>query len=174
MTYRKPFRALWPIALVLAVSLAACEDEGDTEPDAGEEEAEPCGGNCTTGVLTECTCDPSDPCGWRRDGFCDIECWTTGVVDVMFNDSEDCPSPEKPTEDFYSKRMGSCQRLWNGNTLLVESESGHVFEVTPEGERVWDFYLPKTEGGEGERPVIYRMSRIRGEGGGGPLGRNGQ
>jgi hypothetical protein len=38
--------------------------------------------------------------------------------------------------------MGSAQRLPNGNTLITESAFGRVFEVTKEGEIVWDYVNP--------------------------------
>lgn len=43
---------------------------------------------------------------------------------------------------FYTVGSGSCQRLPNGNTLITESMMGRAFEVTPEGEIVWEFYNP--------------------------------
>lgn len=63
-----------------------------------------------------------------------------------------------PPEAFYSKTRGSNQRLANGNTLICESERGRVFEVTPEGEVVWEFYNPDIR--DGKRRLIYRMERI--------------
>ena len=47
---------------------------------------------------------------------------------------------------FYSVGSGSCQRLGNGNTLITESMMGRAFEVTPEGEIVWEFYNPQRAG----------------------------
>lgn len=41
--------------------------------------------------------------------------------------------------EFYSSVMGSCQRLPNGNTLICESTTGRIFEVTPSLETVWEF-----------------------------------
>ncbi len=38
---------------------------------------------------------------------------------------------------FFSRIRGMCQRLPNGNTLVVNSDGGEVFEVTPDRERVW-------------------------------------
>lgn len=62
-------------------------------------------------------------------------------------------------EDFYSRTRGSVQRLDNGNTLITESDTGYVFEVTPEGDRVWVFANPFfTE--DGERMAIWRMIRL--------------
>ena len=66
----------------------------------------------------------------------------------------------KPQEAFYSGEMGSCQGLPNGNTLITESEKGHVFEVTKEGDVVWEFYNPEVKREEKERAAIYRMMRI--------------
>jgi hypothetical protein len=43
---------------------------------------------------------------------------------------------------FYTPFMGSAQRLSNGNTLLCESAYGRVFEVTLEGQIVWEFVNP--------------------------------
>ncbi len=63
-----------------------------------------------------------------------------------------------PPEAFYSKTRGSNQRLPNGNTLICESERGRVFEVTPSGEVVWEFYNPDIR--DGKRRLIYRMERI--------------
>jgi len=43
---------------------------------------------------------------------------------------------------FYSTMMGGCQRLANGNTLVSESQTGRVFEVTERGEVVWEYISP--------------------------------
>ncbi len=51
---------------------------------------------------------------------------------------------------FYSRKAGSCQRLPNGNTLIVESDGGRAFETAPEGEIVWQFMNPHRAGKEGE------------------------
>jgi uncharacterized protein (UPF0248 family) len=49
---------------------------------------------------------------------------------------------DKPTWNFFSPRMGNAQRLPNGNTLICESSFGRFFEVTPEGETVWEYVNP--------------------------------
>jgi hypothetical protein len=41
---------------------------------------------------------------------------------------------------FFSWFISSVQRLKNGNTLISEGHDGRVFEVTPDGEIVWEFY----------------------------------
>ena len=66
---------------------------------------------------------------------------------------------EKPPELFYSSTAGASQRLPNGNTLITESAKGRVFEVTADGEVVWEFFNPERRK-DGKRIVIYRMERI--------------
>lgn len=64
-------------------------------------------------------------------------------------------------EGVFTLLRGGAQRLPSGNTLITESDRGHAFEVTPEGETVWEFWNPDvrhTEAGQ-ERGVIYRMNR---------------
>ena len=60
-----------------------------------------------------------------------------------------------------SPLMGTVQRLANGNTLIVESEGGSVFEVTPHGEVVWQFETPHRSGEQGRLiAVLPEMARI--------------
>ena len=66
-------------------------------------------------------------------------------------------SADRP-KSFYSSSRGSSQRLANGNTIIVESNKGHVFEITRDGTIVWDFYNPKVK--ENKRAAIYRMRRV--------------
>src|SRR5262249_44295083 len=49
---------------------------------------------------------------------------------------------DKPAWNFFSPRMGYAQRLPNGNTLITESSFGRFFEVTKEGEIVWEYVNP--------------------------------
>lgn len=65
-----------------------------------------------------------------------------------------------PPEQFYSRDRGSSQRLPNGNTLITESNAGRVFEITQEGEMVWEFYSPEVDMQSKKRKTIYRMVRI--------------
>lgn len=58
------------------------------------------------------------------------------------------------TTDLYSKTLGSCQRLPNGNTLISESENGRALEVTPAGEPVWEFRSPHRAGDRGELVAV--------------------
>jgi outer membrane protein assembly factor BamB len=49
---------------------------------------------------------------------------------------------DKPAWNFFSPRMGIAQRLPNGNTLITESSFGRFFEVTSQGEVVWEYVNP--------------------------------
>lgn len=67
-----------------------------------------------------------------------------------------------PPMDFYSYIQGFCQRLPNGNTLITENMKGRVFEVTKEGDVVWEFYEPNVDHKRSRRQPIYQMKRIVG------------
>ncbi|MFC1783431.1 arylsulfotransferase family protein [Planctomycetota bacterium] len=66
----------------------------------------------------------------------------------------------QPKEAFYSATRGSCQRLPNGNTLITQTNSGRVFEVTDRGDLVWEFYHPSVRKKAAKRKAIYRLMRI--------------
>ena len=51
-----------------------------------------------------------------------------------------------PWDQFFSKGCGTAQRLPNQNTLITETDTGRAFEVTPEGEIVWQFLNPHRTG----------------------------
>jgi hypothetical protein len=55
-----------------------------------------------------------------------------------------------PENGFFSATLGSYQRLPNGNTLITESNDGRAFEVTVDGEVVWEFYNPARAGDDRE------------------------
>ena len=67
-----------------------------------------------------------------------------------------------PPTDFFTLSRGSVQRLPNGNTLAAESDRARAFEVTPEGDIVWEFLCPH-EVEPGRRATISRMKRYPGE-----------
>ena len=71
--------------------------------------------------------------------------------------------PEKPVwhyeaknrTDFFSSEISGAHRLPNGNTLICAGVVGHLFEITPEGETVWQYVNPMVRGGilaQGELP----------------------
>jgi hypothetical protein len=63
-----------------------------------------------------------------------------------------------PPQDFFSPTKGSAQRLPNGNTLVCDGDSGRSFEVTRDGEIVWEWLNPNLK--EGHRETVYRMMRL--------------
>jgi outer membrane protein assembly factor BamB len=65
-----------------------------------------------------------------------------------------------PPTRFFSKTMGGNQALDNGNILVTESSRGRVFEITREGEIVWEFFNPDIDPDAKKRAAIYRMRRI--------------
>jgi hypothetical protein len=60
---------------------------------------------------------------------------------------------------FFDRVMGSCQRLPNGNTLIVHSEGGAAFELTPQGATAWVYEGTLTKP-DGYRVKVIRMRRI--------------
>lgn len=68
---------------------------------------------------------------------------------------------EKSDTLFDSELRGEVQRLPNGNTLIVESGNGRVFEVTESQEIVWEFIIPLRGGKDNKLvPVIQAAERI--------------
>ncbi len=67
--------------------------------------------------------------------------------------------PSSRPAPFFSSWGGSAQRLPNGDTLVTETSLGRVFEITKDGDIVWDFFNPEREE-DGNRATIYRMTRI--------------
>ena len=60
---------------------------------------------------------------------------------------------------FQSFMAGSAQRLQNGNTFITEAATGRLFQVTPEGETVWEWVNPVlAESQFGPTPTIYRST----------------
>jgi len=81
--------------------------------------------------------------------------------------------PEEPVwiysdgDNFFSSFISGAERLPNGNTLICSGAPGRVFEVTPEGEIVWEYWNP--HGGDAPpsavtpgapRPALFRAARI--------------
>jgi hypothetical protein len=48
----------------------------------------------------------------------------------------------RPTFSFFSPHISGAQRLASGNTLICEGQWGRLFEVTPDGEIVWEYVSP--------------------------------
>ena len=54
----------------------------------------------------------------------------------------------KSNPAFFSHIASGCQRLPNGNTLICATTDGHIFEVSPDGEVVWEYINPITREGD--------------------------
>ena len=60
-------------------------------------------------------------------------------------------------DGFHSRAVSGAQRLPNGNTLITEGMHGRLFEVSADGEVVWEFVNPETRNGlieQGEIPNL--------------------
>ena len=67
----------------------------------------------------------------------------------------------EPPEDFFSVYCGAQQRLAGGNTLITESCNGRAFEVTRDGEIVWEWINPHRAGGDDALiAALYEVLRI--------------
>ena len=51
-------------------------------------------------------------------------------------------------QNFFSHIGSGAQRLPNGNTLICADTEGHIFEVTADGDLVWEYINPVTTDGE--------------------------
>ena len=77
-----------------------------------------------------------------------VERWTPPVIGFTYESNDVDPfGPTQPdwTYDepgFYSSRISSVQFMTNGNALICSGGDGRFFEVTEEGEIVWDYINP--------------------------------
>jgi Arylsulfotransferase (ASST) len=81
---------------------------------------------------------------------------------VMWKYQESIPS------NFFSPRISNAQRLPNGNTLISEGFFGRFFEVTAEGDMVWEYVNPYFGGqAVGNAPrngnAVFRIYRYTAE-----------
>jgi hypothetical protein len=65
--------------------------------------------------------------------------------------------------NFYSPRISNAQRLPNGNTLINEGFFGRFFEVTTEGDVVWEYvnpyFGPVSETAKAQNNQVFRVYR---------------
>jgi hypothetical protein len=71
----------------------------------------------------------------------------------------------RPVWSFFSSFVSSVQRLPNGNTLIDEGITGRFFQVTPEGDIVWEYVTPyRNEGAVAGKPfassLTYRVQAV--------------
>jgi hypothetical protein len=62
-----------------------------------------------------------------------------------------------PPDSFFSPYRGSAQALPEGTILILDAEAGRAFEITSDGDVVWEFYNPEIK--DGHRKRIYRLLR---------------
>jgi len=61
---------------------------------------------------------------------------------------------------FYSFMVSGAERLAGGNTFITEGATGRLFEITPEGEVVWEYVSPFVLPSKfGPTPAIFRAHR---------------
>ena len=71
---------------------------------------------------------------------------------------------DRPVSNFFTPRMGNAQRLPNGNTLINEASFGRLFEVTEDGEIVWEYVNPFFGGPpNAETNEVFRAYRYSAE-----------
>ena len=65
---------------------------------------------------------------------------------------------------FYSSYISGTHRLSNGNTFICSGDKGRLFEVTPEGEIVWDYLqpysVPERDMARRSRFGLFRATKI--------------
>jgi hypothetical protein len=73
----------------------------------------------------------------------------------------DATKSGRPAWWFFSSFISSVQRLPNGDTFICEGMNGRVFEVTPDGEIVWEFVNPHEAVRMGQKsPQLFRAYKI--------------
>ena len=61
---------------------------------------------------------------------------------------------------FFSHYVSSAQRLPNGNTMILEGADGRIFELTPDGEIVWEYVSPYFAENPPGRNHMFRAYRV--------------
>ena len=74
----------------------------------------------------------------------DLHCSQVWEIDRRTNEIVWVYKARDNPQSFFSPHIGGCQRLPSGNTLICEGAKGCLFEVTPDGEIVWEYVCPYT------------------------------
>lgn len=61
----------------------------------------------------------------------------------------------QPSWTFFSSFVSNAQRLPNGNTLITEGMNGRLFQVTPDGQVVWEYQTPYEGYGVAGEPEVH-------------------
>ncbi len=67
---------------------------------------------------------------------------------------------DRAGQTFFTRTSGSSQRLLNGNTLITVTEEARVFEVTRDGDVVWE-WVSVFKHGEHEEYIAWLMEVLR-------------
>lgn len=86
------------------------------------------------------------------------------VIEVDPNSDAIVWKYQEPTAwNFFSSLLSNAQRLANGNTLVTEGLFGRMFEVTPDGDTVWEyvnpFFGPSNAAPKAQTNVVFRSYR---------------
>lgn len=65
-----------------------------------------------------------------------------------------------PQTDFYSQNISGSQQQPNGNVLICEGASGHIFEVTSAGDKVWEYINPIQMSGTVSQGTVATMNSV--------------
>jgi outer membrane protein assembly factor BamB len=68
--------------------------------------------------------------------------------------------PAQESYRFFSYYVSSAQRLPNGNTMITEGADGRIFEVTTDGEIVWEYVSPYFGPNARRTNRVYRAYRL--------------
>lgn len=68
--------------------------------------------------------------------------------------------PGQENYRFFSHYVSSAQRLANGNTMITEGADGRLFEVTRDGDIVWEYVSPYFSEQPGRTNRVYRAYRL--------------
>jgi hypothetical protein len=89
---------------------------------------------------------------------------TTLPSDTFLPEEYTWSFPDTLDSEFFSQNMSGAQRLPNGNTLICEGASGHIFEVDSNKELVWDYINPiNTFGSTQQGNATFANSVFRSE-----------
>jgi len=71
----------------------------------------------------------------------------------------------RPTWSFFTSFVSNAQRLPNGNTLIDEGMNGRIFQITPDGDIVWEYVTPYpgkavVNGKLSENSLTYRAQAV--------------
>jgi hypothetical protein len=64
-----------------------------------------------------------------------------------------------PPSSFFTQKRGGAYAFPNDNILITESNNGRAFEVTREGEIVWEYWMP-FKSPNNQRYIPFRVQRI--------------